>query len=279
MPETSSPIKTEGVSREVSSDSKSDAPVAATNTTIPETEASRRTPRSGVITELKQLQQDVKSFKTGDLVVPILSLVFLALLTTFVYIPMISTAIDFRNERTKISQDIEKLNRVNDEIAKIDVGLLQQDLSVSRQVIPFSLQVSSFVLYINNLADDKGLDFKEIAAGDIQIREKGAARETDPVTKGVSGPLKYTGPLTSILNFLDDLQNASPYVVSSDNIEMKQMTDSNEWEISLLITGYYLNQAALPKPDIYQPFSGYSQFQNVIDVFRNKAEVFESDSL
>ncbi len=227
--------------------------------------------RTGVISELRNLQQDVKHFRASDLVVPILSLIFLALLTIFVYVPMVSSAVESRQERDEISKKITRLENVQREIGKIDVGRLQQDLSVSRSVIPFSLQVSDFILYLNEQAEDKGLAFREILAGDIQIRGRGEQRDVDPVIKGVSGPLKYIGSQSDIVEFLDEVQNVSPYIISADSVEIKKSQDSNDWELSLLITGYYLNQSALPKVDIYLPFASYAQYESVLNVFSEKS--------
>lgn len=239
---------------------------------MPTTSLAEKKVRSGVISELKQLQQDVKHFRASDLVVPIMSIIFLGLLTAFVYIPMITKAVEFREQKEEIAQKIEKLERVNTEISKIDVATLQSDLATSRSVIPFSLQVSDFVLYVNDLAEDKKLEFKEILAGDIQVRSKGETREIDPVIKGVSGPLKYVGDLDDIVEFLDELQNISPYIISADNIELKQVGDDDKWEMSLLITGFYLNKSSLPSLDIYAPFSPYTQYQAVMQTFSSKAE-------
>ena len=174
------------------------APAEINNPAPVQTSLADKKVRSGVISELKQLQQDVKHFRASDLVVPIMSIIFLALLTSFVYIPMITKAIEFREKKDEIADKIVKLERVNTELSKIDVAALQSDLATSRSVIPFSLQVSDFVLYVNELAEDKNLEFKEILAGDIQVRSKGETREIDPVIKGVSGPLKYGGSLEDI---------------------------------------------------------------------------------
>ncbi|KKR06211.1 MAG: hypothetical protein UT34_C0001G0251 [candidate division WS6 bacterium GW2011_GWF2_39_15] len=250
-------------------------PVAAPATPLaPEADFKRRQ-KSGVIDELKQLQVDVKSFKPSDLFIPVLSLFLLIILTIFVYVPMITKAIEFRNEKGQVAENIKKLNQLETEIGRIDVGQLQQDLAVSRDVIPFSLQVSDFVLYVNDLAEHKGLDFKEILAGDILIRSKGEKRDVDPVIKGVSGPLKYVGSLTKVVDFLDELQNVSPFIISADSIELKQVAGTNDWELSLIITGYYLNKASLPALDIYVPMSSYAQYKSVIDIFKEKSESIE----
>lgn len=248
------------------------APAEINNPAPVQTSLADKKVRSGVISELKQLQQDVKHFRASDLVVPIMSIIFLALLTSFVYIPMITKAIEFREKKDEIADKIVKLERVNTELSKIDVAALQSDLATSRSVIPFSLQVSDFVLYVNELAEDKNLEFKEILAGDIQVRSKGETREIDPVIKGVSGPLKYGGSLEDIVSFLDELQNISPYIISADNIELKQFGDEGDWELSLLITGFYMNKASLPSLDIYAPFSPYTQYEAVLNTFSSKAE-------
>lgn len=227
--------------------------------------------RSGVISELRQIQQDVKKYKTNDLIIPVMSIIFLSLLTIFVYIPMVARAVEYRSEVGSVQEKITKLTGLNSQLSQLDSVGLQQDLAVSRDVIPFSLQVSDFVLYINKLAEEKGLQFKEILAGDIQIRGKGESRDVDPVMKGVSGPLKYVGRQARVVSFLDELQNISPYIISADSVELKKL-ESGDWELSLLVTGYYLNQASLPALDIYSPYSSYTQYRSVIDIFRSKSQ-------
>lgn len=221
--------------------------------------------------ELKQLQTSVKKFKAGDLLVPMLSLISLALLTIFVYIPMITAAIDNRDEVAEIKGKINTLERLNDDLNAVDQIQLQVDLANSRKVIPFSLQVSDFLYYIDNSAKAKGLEFKEIIVGDVLI--SGGEKKTgiESLAKGVSGPVKYGGTLTQITNFLDEIQTVSPYIVSADQIKLRQPQGGENWEVSLTTTGYYIDEKSLKTPGIYDPFTFYYKNTQIIELFATKA--------
>lgn len=221
--------------------------------------------------ELKELQETVKKFKFGDFVVPILSIIALSLLSVFVYIPMISKAVENVREVREVGEKIKMLEKLNNDLDGIDQTVMQTDLANSRKVIPFSLQVSDFLSYVDTSARSKGLDFKDILAGDISIKSSTEKKGIDSVIKGVSGPLKYTGNLTQITNFLDQIQATSPYIISADQIKLKRTASAGTWEIALTVTGYYIDQAGLKAPDIYLPFTAYTQFKPVMEVFSTKA--------
>ncbi len=230
-----------------------------------------------VLRDINEFKTQVKSFKVSDLIVPVLSIIVLLLLSYFVYIPMIRNAVQFQSESKSINEKILKLNKLNSDLDGIDVGILQSDLSSARTVVPFSLQVSDFAFYVDDLAGKKGLEFMEIFAGDIAIRSKDQARDTDPTVKGVSGPLKYRGDLEDIISFLDELQSVSPFIVSSDNIQLRRAADSQLWEVSLAITGYYLNEKSIVTPDIYTGFAKYDTYRSILDIFENKADRIEGE--
>ena len=220
--------------------------------------------------ELRSLQSTVKKFKFGDLVVPILSVIALAVLTIFVYVPMISSAIANVAQRKDTTAKIASLNKLDADLGSIDLNDFNTTLANSRKVIPFSLQVSDFLSYVDDSAKKDGLVFKEILTGDITIVSPGSTKGTDTTTKGVSGPLKYQGSINQITAFLDELQSTSPYIISADQISLRKST-SNIWELSLTVTGYYIDQNALPSLNIYVPFTKYSQNSKVIGVFNIKA--------
>jgi hypothetical protein len=239
-------------------------------------EEGKRKTDLNVFKEISEFRTQIKSFNVSDLIVPAMSLIILLLLTVFVYIPSISSAVSFREETKEVSGKIEQLNELNSSLDSIEVSQLQQDLAVTRKVIPFSLQVSDFAFYVDNLAQEKGLEFKEILAGDIQVKAPDEEKGIDPIVKGVSGPLKYGGTLAAITEFLDGLQNASPFMIAADDIKLRKAVDSEAWEVSLNITGYYINESTIPQPNIYSPFSVYSTNSEVLDIFRSKAEKLES---
>ncbi|MCK9369059.1 hypothetical protein M0R04_03800 [Candidatus Dojkabacteria bacterium] len=220
--------------------------------------------------ELRALQNTVKKFKFEDLIVPILSVIALTLLTIFVYVPMITTAISNRAESKATLAKITQLNKLTTDLNSIDLNNFNATLTSSRKVIPFSLQVSDFLSYVDDSAKKNGLVFKEILTGDITIINPGQKKGDDSITKGVSGPLKYQGNINQITNFLDELQATSPYIISADQISLKK-SNSSTWEVALTVTGYYIDRSALPALNVYAPFTLYSQNANVIEIFNTKA--------
>lgn len=227
--------------------------------------------------ELQAIQSTVKKFKFGDLIIPLLSIFMLLLLTFFVYIPMISSGVKFRDENRGVQEKITKLEKLNSDLDSLDISLLQTDLANSRTVIPFSLQVSNFLSYLNDSAIENGLEVKNIVTSDIAINATGTGKGLDTVMKGVSGPVKYIGSFNAILRFLGELQNSSPYLISADQIKISKAQDSL-WEISLSVTGFYLNQSALPKVNLYENFQPYSQNSDILKIFSDKANKLQSNN-
>lgn len=228
--------------------------------------------------ELKAIQTTVRSFKPIDLVVPLLSLISLTLLSIFVYVPMITSGIGYLNEESASKIKLTKLSKLSNSLDSIDSAQIQKDLSDARAVIPYSLQVSDFVSYVDKLAQSKGLVFKEILAGDIVVRDGTDRKGSDPVMRGVSGPVKYSGSLSQITEFFDDLQSTSPFILSADQIVMKKKEDSSNWEIALNITGFYLDKNSIPKLDLYADFIPYTTYQSVMEKFAKKAKDLESNN-
>lgn len=239
-----------------------------------------RRSRSSVVEDLKEFQIQVKTFKPEDLFIPIISVIILALLTIFVYIPMVNSAVQFRKDRKDIESKVTKLTNLDQSLDRVDVGALQRDLGAVRKVIPFSLQVTDFLLYVDNLSVQKKLDSKEILAGDVQIRSSGEERGVDPVVRGVSGPLRYTGDLADITDFLDELQNTSPFIVSTDEVELRKLAakegEKESWEVAIIVTGYYLNKNSIPEVNIYSNYVPYSQYSSIVDILKDKADQLEN---
>ena len=212
-----------------------------------------------------------KKFKFNDIVMPALGVVILLLLSVFVYVPMISTSIANREEQKELETKMDQLNKLQEKINSLDVTTMQQDLLNARKVIPNKLQVSDFAFYVDQLAKEKKLIFEEIFAGDVQIQILAVEGMRDDV-RGVSGPLKYSGSFEDIVEFVDDLQEVSPFVISADNIELKQRFEEKTWEIALDITGFYLNDMDESSVNIYTPFTPYTKRSDVVSTFNLKAK-------
>jgi hypothetical protein len=204
--------------------------------------------------------------KITDLIVPLASFVVLVLLSIFVFVPMINTANEYRNELNDVNEKLETLDDLENSLQEIDDTQLVSDLLISKQIIPKILQVSDFVYYIDNLAKDKRLVTKEISAGDVNVGGTTEVRES----LGVSGPLSYSGEYTKVLEFLDEIQGYSPYLVTLRDVSM---TNNGEgvWTVEFDLTGYYIPEKDY-NLDLYKPFSKYTQFSDIIDIFSVRVE-------
>jgi hypothetical protein len=219
--------------------------------------------------EIEAISEKIKNsrLKFADIVVPAISLIILALLGIFVFFPMVKSAIDFRAEYQDIQVKKEKLVALENDLNQLDDVKISEDLINSKLVIPKSLKVSSFIYYIDNLAYEKGLSSNEISAGDIKIASGDEAKKGEFIS-GVSGPLAYSGTLDNILGFLDDLYNASPYIISAENIELN--SSSSSWKVTLNVTGYYV-PLNIDEFDMYATFTPYTNYSNIVDIFELKA--------
>lgn len=222
--------------------------------------------------ELKAIQSTVRSFKFTDLLIPLLSLISLILLSIFVYIPMVTSGIESMQDNKVTKGKIASLKELGNTLSSIDQTMIQDDLLSAQSVIPYSLQVSDFVSYVDDLAKANGLKFKEILAGDILVKDTGTSKGVDSVMKGVSGPVKYSGSLSQIVEFLDTLQTTSPFILSADVIQIESKANTSVWDVSLNITGYYLDKNKIEEPNIYAKFTPYNKYSDIVQTFARKAQ-------
>jgi hypothetical protein len=185
---------------------------------------------------------------------------------------MVKAAISFREEYRTTKERIEELEKVEEKLRGIDEATLQTDLINAKKVIPQTLKVASFMSYIDDLAREKGLSSDTLTAGDSQtsvIRKTDQEEGERRVYFGVSSPLSYQGELSNILTFLDNLYEASPYVVSISGVELKRGGE-NKWEVELYVMGYYVPESTM-ETNIYKNFESYLEYQEVVDAFSRKA--------
>jgi hypothetical protein len=207
----------------------------------------------------------------SDLVIPIAVVIVLILLSVLVFIPMITKANEYRSELKEVQQKIETLDSLEKSINEMDTAQLVSDLLIAKKIIPKVLQVSDFVYYIDTLAKSKNLTTKEISAGDISVG--GGEQTTVKKSLGVSGPLSYSGRYKDILEFLDEIQAYSPYLVTLQNISMSHGSDDN-WSVDFNLTGYYIPETDT-SVDLYMPFTKYTQFSDIIDIFSVRVSKLE----
>ncbi|WKZ31288.1 MAG: hypothetical protein QY318_00745 [Candidatus Dojkabacteria bacterium] len=237
-------------------------------------------------------QDSVKTLTFGDMVVPLLSLLILLLLTGFVFIPMTLEALDLRDNikeaQNKQEQLDEKLLTMKPLVD--DKAVVQEDLKVARDVIPYILDVADFTYYVDQIAQGNNLRFQEISSGNIEVSRIGFEGESEfgANVRGVSGPIEYRGSYENIVNFLDQLQAESPFIVEASSIRLRRNNalteeelaalpegDENvegDWAIEMDITGYYIAQQERDLTiDIYAGFIPYTNYQDVVAVFEEKS--------
>ena len=205
----------------------------------------------------------------GDVIIPLVVIIVLVLLSIFVFIPMVSSAIEFRRESKEINAKMETLADLEEGLNSIDETTLEEDLIVAKKVIPSTLKVSDFISYIDTLATGKNLTERELTASDVKVVTGGDSDNPD-YTYAVNGPLGYAGSLESILEFLNELQTTSPYVISIEDISLREGS-GDLWNVSFTITGYYMPDST-ESVDLYYPFSAYTKYGDIIEIFREKAE-------
>ncbi len=220
--------------------------------------------------EIEAISEKMNKTKLNisDIIIPILVVVILALLGTFVFVPMIKAAISFQSEHAEVVAKEEKLKKLEDTLNNMDEGTLQIDLVNAKKVIPNTLKVSSFMYYIDDLASQKNLDSSEISAGDIKINAEGETSEGNYIL-GVSGPLQYQGKLSDVLSFLDSLYSASPYILTIENLKLESY-DVINWKVSLSVTGYYVPESNTTV-NLYSNFDSYTNYPDIVTIFETKA--------
>ena len=234
-----------------------------------ETQGNIRKNIEGIDEKIKDTKLKIK-----DLAVPIVVAVILICITIFVFIPMLRNALDLRSELKEVKKKQEQMLSLREAVDRIDEGVMLADLTDAKSVIPKTLQVSNFLYYIDELAYEKNLSSEVISVGDINVVSPGgdtsANDKESSKYKGVNGPLAYSGRLQDVLSFLDSFYTSSPYIVSPENITLESRGD-RDWEVELNLTGYYILEEENVRFNPYKPFKAYTDFSDVIGVFREKA--------
>lgn len=208
--------------------------------------------------ELAAISQKIKKtkLKPADLIIPLASGVIFVILSFAVFVPMVTSAIEYLGEMKEVDDKKEKMDKLNKKLDAIDENQLNEDVLIARQVIPKKLLVSNFVYYLDELAKQKSLTVSELSSSDS--------------TQGVSGPLGYSGDYDNVIAFLDEVQSVSPYMIRLENVEVAAK-DEGTWDISLKVSGFYINEST-EEPDIYAPFTPYIEYIDVVEIFKKKAE-------
>jgi hypothetical protein len=203
----------------------------------------------------------------SDLIIPIAAGIILLLLTLFVFMPMIKTARESRKELKEVNEKIEHLENVQKSLEELDDTQLLNDLVIAKKVIPKVLQVADFVYYIDSLANSMELDTSDVTAGDISV---GSPEENAERNLGVNSNLSYTGSYDNVLDFIDEIQDYSPYLVTLKDISLS-MGGDDTWDVDFELTGYYISDRER-NADFHKPFTKYTNFSDIMDIFSVKVE-------
>lgn len=216
--------------------------------------------------EIEAINEKIQKskLKPSDLVIPIAIGMILIILTIFVFIPMVTSALDSQDELKDVKGKIETLKDLDSRVSSLDQGVLSDDVITAKAVIPRVLKVSEFIYYVDDLASKKGLVANEISAGD-----SGAAQIS---TSSVSGPVEYSGSWNAVLDFVEEIHTVSPYVVTLKNVELSGKDDS--WTVSVDVTGFYMSEENT-NVSLYSTFRPYTGYSEVLEIFNSKADYIQ----
>jgi hypothetical protein len=194
----------------------------------------------------------------GDLIIPIASGTVFIILSFAVFVPMVRSAFEYLDELKVTNEKINQLQDLKKKVDKLDDDQLNEDVVTARKVIPKKLLVSDLVSYLNELAISLELSLSELSSADT--------------LNAVSGPIGYSGSYENVIKFLDNAQNVSPYILRLEGVEISARDNEGGevWSISLQISGYYLSEEE-KEPNIYAPFQSYMEYEDIMQVFREKA--------
>ncbi len=231
--------------------------------------------------EKKDLGKKKNRLTVADVMVPVVSGLIFLLVLFFVLIPSIENSQQMLLEIEKLKKEEDALQANLNLVESIHFIDLQADLANAREVLPQRLEVAQFAYYIDSLARQKELEFKDLKASDVGVGAQ--EEEVGAVTvKGIRVPMGYSGDYKLILEFFDELQIASPYVISfGHKVELAKSNpeDSKDslWSLEIDVTGYYVEEeedisvAFNPKA----PFIPYNSQEDLVSEFAERVEIFK----
>ncbi len=213
----------------------------------------------------------------ADLLIPIVSAFVFIMVLFFILIPSINNSNEVLSEIEEVESDQEILRRNLETVEAIDFTQMQRDLSNARKVLPRRLEVAQFAYYVDSLAEEKDLEFRELRAGDVSISEAEEDISTLNV-KGIRVPMEYTGNYEPILDFFNELQTVSPYVISFGyNVELNKLgeDDDTEWGLEIDITGHHVreDEELARTTNLYLPITPYNSDEELVQEFTERVEI------
>ena len=209
-----------------------------------------------------------------DLLIPVVSGVVFILVLFFVLIPSINNSNEVLSEIEQIQNNQEIIERNLTIVRDLDFDELQTNLSNARRVLPRRLEVAQFAYYVNSLSAEKELDFGGLRVHDLRVT-------TDSVleVEGVRATMDYSGDYEDILDFFDELQLVSPYVISfGHRVDLNKRGTEAEgdvrWRLEIDITGYYAAERQELEAEINPlvPFRPYNANEDIVEEFAERVE-------
>lgn len=209
-----------------------------------------------------------------DLLIPVVSGLVFLLVLFFVLIPSINNSNEMLSEVEQIQREQEILERNLAMVRGLDFDTLQTDLSNARRVLPRRLEVAQFAYYVNSLSVEKDLNF-----GGLRVHDLPVAMESVLDVEGVRATMDYSGEYNDILDFFNELQLVSPYVISFGNkVDLNkrgvEVEDNVMWRLEIDITGYYTKEReeleAIINP--LMPFTPYDTDESIVEEFAERVE-------
>ncbi len=226
----------------------------------------------------KKSKENKRLFKPADLVIPIASLIVLVLLTFFFYMPLIEEAQKMKTEIKEIKEKQSNVRNLISKLDKVDKNQMVSDRYTLNRLIPSQLEVADFAYYVDKSALEHDLELDSLQASNSTVQNESMTEDVYTV----SGPLKYKGDYRDIVEFLNELQTTSPYLIIVSNIKLEATSNEdvfvNDWELNVNVKGFYMKEGEndIPiKSKLHAPFSPYNAEEDTLERIRKKVENFE----
>lgn len=216
------------------------------------------------------------SAKIEELIIPAILSIISVVLVVFVLLPDLNDSITKYGQLNDTNNTISILQSNQTILNSMSMDTINSDLSLTAKIIPESLQVSDFAYYVDKTATQKyNLVSKELTASDISV--SGTTTSFNEVLSqlaGVTSPLKYDGKFDDLVNFLDNLQYNTPYLVTTSNAVLKGSGDDQDrWTLEIQLTGFYL-PISTATPAVTAPLNLYTASKTSLDQINTRVQTY-----
>lgn len=220
-----------------------------------------------------------KRLSVSDLLIPFLAVIAFIILTIFVFVPQLQSALNYYDEidtlkkdETKLSSNLNTLNELENNQAE-----LLLDLAAAQSVIPNKLSVSDFTFGVDDLAKEYNLNLQSISSSDISYADSEDAQYATGVVKGITGPLSYEGNFNDVIDFLERIKLSSPYLIETSEIQIRRFEDTDRWSVDLAVTGYYFVENQYEFNDYTIPMTDYHTRSAFLDELKSRSKIINND--